>query len=191
MSLPLLSSAASAVVCSSLELHVFRSVPECVPSRMVTLVLSNNRKTKVKNRSFSGLGLLKSPLWSVLPLRATLASHSPQVQAMLKPRVHVLVSGLTAAKRCIGVPSPRYHQTPYRCPWLGPPCEAMLISGSVLLAGGHPDGGRLMLPPEALVMSRSELPPRAMSRSKVLLWQGAMLVVCTATGDHAEDHGMC
>lgn len=190
MSSPLLSSTASTVVCSSLEPHFFHSVLECTPSRMVTLVLSNNRKTKVKNRSFSGSPSQKITMVCVAP-GGCFGIQGPQVHALLKPQVHVLVRGLTAARRCVSVPSPRYHQRPYRYPWLWPPCEAMLISGSVLLAGGHPDGSRLMLLPEALVMSRSVLPPRAMSRSKVLLCQWAMLVICSATGDHAEDRCMC
>lgn len=71
-----LSRADSIVVCSSLELHS-HSVLECMPSHMITLVLSRDKKTKMKNRSFSGLDLLQRPLWSVLPLGATLVFVVP------------------------------------------------------------------------------------------------------------------
>lgn len=46
------------VVCSNLELaHVLP--PEALPNRTVTLILSNNRITELKNCSFSGLNLLE------------------------------------------------------------------------------------------------------------------------------------
>lgn len=74
MSLPLLSRA-DTVVCNSLQHHSL-SVPEGAPSPMITLVLSNNRKTEMKNLDSSsskapyGLchpwGLLWYP-WSPAP----------------------------------------------------------------------------------------------------------------------------
>ncbi|XP_069487986.1 adhesion G protein-coupled receptor A3 [Ambystoma mexicanum] len=46
----------SKVICSSLELS---HVPEPLPNRTVTLILSNNKITELKNGSFVGLGLLE------------------------------------------------------------------------------------------------------------------------------------
>lgn len=74
---------AKGVVCSSPEFA--QTWPQNMkPSLMTTMVLGNNRISKMKNGSFSGLNLLGKPLWST-------------TLAMLKPKVDVNVHGLTAA----------------------------------------------------------------------------------------------
>lgn len=46
-----------------------------LPSCMVSLILSNDRMmSEIKNALFSRVDLLKSPLWFLMPLEATLAS---------------------------------------------------------------------------------------------------------------------
>lgn len=46
-----------------------------LPSRMASLILSNDRMmSEIKNGSFSRVDILKSPLWFLMPLEATLVS---------------------------------------------------------------------------------------------------------------------
>lgn len=60
------------VVCSSLEL-TFRLSPQvCTGTRSITMALSNDKIAKMKNHYFLLLDFLERPLWSVLPLEATL-----------------------------------------------------------------------------------------------------------------------
>jgi hypothetical protein len=106
----------------------------CTPTQPehITPFLNKDRMSRMKNVSFfSGLDLLKTPLWSVLPLEATLVSvvHCPRL--------------------CWSWSSCGY-------PWF-------------------------------------MLPPRAMYRFMVVLWQRALLIslVCVSTIDHAEVHGTC
>jgi hypothetical protein len=47
---------------------------------------------------------------------------------VLKPEVHVDVSGPSAAGSHVDVPDSSYHQRSYRCPWSGSPHETMLMS---------------------------------------------------------------
>lgn len=59
------------MVCTSLELA---QVPplNSLPSHRITLTLSNNKISKVKNDSFSRLTLLERPPWSTLLLETML-----------------------------------------------------------------------------------------------------------------------
>lgn len=80
-----------------------RTLPNCT----IALLLCNDRMSKINNSSFSGLDLLKRPLWSVLPLEVT-----------------VVVSAVYCPGSC------RYlwsysSQDPYWCPWPKLPTKAI------------------------------------------------------------------
>lgn len=64
---------------------------------MITLVLSNDRMSKIKTSSFSGMNLLKRTLYSNAASRGHLGICSPLYQAVLKPEFNVDVRGPTAA----------------------------------------------------------------------------------------------
>lgn len=68
------------MVGSRLELVQAGSSPKhtAQPSNhVIILALSNDKLSKMKNGSFSRVNLLKTPLWSVLPLKAILISMVP------------------------------------------------------------------------------------------------------------------
>ena len=84
----------------------------CTPTQPehITPFLNKDRMSRMKNVSFfSGLDLLKTPLWSVLPLEATFVS---MVCCLSCTEVHVDVPGPTAARSCVAVYGPSYHQRP-------------------------------------------------------------------------------
>lgn len=101
-------------------------------SCMITLVLSNDRMSKMKKSSFSGLDLLKDPYGPCFP-GGHFGICGPPPQAMFDPEVCVDVWGPIAARSCDGVPGQKYHQRLYRCPCFGLPPEARLMSRSMLL----------------------------------------------------------
>ena len=59
------------MVCTSLELAQILSL-NSLPSHRITLTLRNNKISKVKNDSFSGLNLVERPPWSMLLLETML-----------------------------------------------------------------------------------------------------------------------
>lgn len=89
MSLP---CRADRVVGSRLELT---RPSNMLPSCIITLALSNDRISEMKNGSFSGMDLLGRPPWSILLLQPCWPLwYLLLPQAMLKPEVHVDVCGL-------------------------------------------------------------------------------------------------
>ena len=60
-------------MCSSLELAQTQP-PNMLPSHKISLALSNNRMSEVKNDSFSGSEYHLRSSWSILPPEAMLAS---------------------------------------------------------------------------------------------------------------------
>lgn len=54
--------------------------PNMLPNSPVTLVLTNDRMSKMKNNSFSGLDRLERPLRSMLTSGGHIGSHDPQPQ---------------------------------------------------------------------------------------------------------------
>jgi hypothetical protein len=75
-----------------------------LPSLMIVLVLSNDWMSKIKHGSFSRLDLLERPV-----CLGHFGIHHLLPQAILKPKVHMVVCDPTAVRSSVDVPGPRYH----------------------------------------------------------------------------------
>lgn len=141
-----LPSRASRVMCRSLEL-VQALPPNLLLSCMMALALNNYRMSGMENVSFSGMGLLERPLWSVLPPE-TMVISLVYLTAGGKmdicglgccPMLYWYLWSMLPPKAMSIVCGPCYHQRPCGCPWSVLPLEIMLVSMVCAATKDHVD----------------------------------------------------
>lgn len=114
---------------------------------MISLFLSNDRMSKMKNWTFPKD--LYSLSWPWKPVCCQWSAVPNHVET---GEVHVDVLDPPAAGSYVDVPGPSYHWRPYKHPWSGPLCEAILMSiGHAVLK--VMSGSMVLLKLESVLMS--------------------------------------